>query len=169
MEKPKLSIWGIVENASWDSIKYIWKALAPKSFGAYMAGIGAAMWQWASSSPATTIAVVACLFVIGYERWDALKDRRRQRQDSSLSLKLTPGDLVIHYAGYGLEFGKYRDVTKRVKSFADNDKLHMRVDEKSLQCDPYPGQIKNLLVIYSHGTGEGLKAEVSDGQLIHIP
>ena len=131
------------------------------------------LWEFSQTPSGTVVfifASVAWLTLVA--TWPELKGwwkssslREKPLDISGHSL----GGLVIHYAGYGLEFGKYRNVTERVRGFIDNDRVHIRVDEKSLQCDPYPGIPKRLLVIYSHGTNEGLKVEASDGQLIQFP
>jgi hypothetical protein len=157
-------IWhSAVGSAVWEAVR---KWGAPVS--AFLMGI----WGWFESVPGPFIAVLA-IATVGAVFWtinqiDSWKTR--SSQVASFSSGQKRGGLTIHYAGYGLGFGQYRDVTRQVQSLIENGKLYRRVDEKSLQCDPYPGQIKHLFVIYSHGTIEGTKSDpVQDGQLIELP
>ncbi|MBI3801886.1 MAG: hypothetical protein HY268_33560 [Deltaproteobacteria bacterium] len=109
-----------------------------------------------------TVGIVGFLLM-----FSAFRISRQRENLASSSLNL--GSLVVHYAGYGLGAGQYRDVTGQVKGFIKNGKIHMRVGPESLQCDPYRGQLKHLLVIYSHGNIEGGKKRIKDEQLLELP
>jgi len=79
------------------------------------------------------------------------------------------GGLIVNYAGYGLGFEQYRDVTEQLRRLMQGGELHIRVNEESLQCDPYRGITKHLFVIYSHGNNEGKTIRVSDERLLDLP
>jgi hypothetical protein len=78
-------------------------------------------------------------------------------------------DLIISYAGYGLTFGNYRDVTERVRGLVKDGKLHIRVGHDSLQCDPYRGMSKHLFVIYTYKNAEGKTIQVGDDKILQLP
>jgi hypothetical protein len=71
----------------------------------------------------------------------------------ALQLKSGQG-LIIHYAGYGMGAGQYRDVTTVVRAHVINDKLDINVTNDILNCDPFPGIKKFLLIQYSYGENE---------------
>jgi hypothetical protein len=62
--------------------------------------------------------------------------------------------LTIHYAGYGLGEGRYKDVTLTVKGhIQDEREINMPVENTTFHDDPYEGKDKHLLVRYSFGLG----------------
>jgi hypothetical protein len=60
-------------------------------------------------------------------------------------------NLVVHYAGYGLEFGQYHDVTEALCKHIQNGAISEDVNNQLFGHDPYPNRGKQLLVLYSCG------------------
>jgi hypothetical protein len=64
-------------------------------------------------------------------------------------------DLIIDYAGYGLDFGEYHNTTEKLAGLVENGGLSVRVTNAIPGFDPYPNEEKQLLVIYSYREKKG--------------
>jgi hypothetical protein len=139
------------------------------------------VWAYIESIPGPYLAMVF-MGMFGLTIWtlNKLDDRKKRRQSHSVEheqaagqptarVQHRAGNLIVHYAGYGLGWEQYRDVTNRVRSFMDDGTLHVRVGHESLQCAPYHGKIKHLRVIYSYQKSEGASVQAEDEQLLELP
>ncbi len=116
---------------------------------------------------AVGLVVVALIANVMAHWWSSTM--RQQRAGGQPRPFAEQGHVTIDYAGYGLSFGQYRNVTERVRDLMKDGELHMRVNEKSLLCDPYRGQYKHLLVLYSQGNDEGKRVEAGDERIVDLP
>jgi H+/Cl- antiporter ClcA len=68
----------------------------------------------------------------------------------------TEEKLTIHYAGYGLGFGQYYDVTESIAHLASGGWINESITNGLFNIgDPYPNATKQLYVIYSHKGDRG--------------
>ena len=99
-----------------------------------------------------------------------LMQELKQHSPKTLLLSQKRNGLVIHYAGYGLESGKYEDVTAVLRRCVQDGELSEEVRNQLFGLDPYPNRKKQLLVIYSHGrTVQGHVQIVSEFKRLEIP
>ncbi|MBI3801887.1 MAG: hypothetical protein HY268_33565 [Deltaproteobacteria bacterium] len=80
------------------------------------------------------------------------------------------GDFTIDYAGLGLGFGQYRNVTDKVRKRVKDGKLEITVSPEDLEEEVYSGKPgKHLLVIYSYREDEGLCKKTDVYQRMVLP
>ena len=77
-------------------------------------------------------------------------------------------DLVIHYAAYGHD-EIFMDVTQKLRSLVHDNRLHERIDDPLFPIDPVKRQLKDLVVVYSHGTTRCQKVQVKQRQFLTLP
>lgn len=186
MEKPQLSVWGVIENAIWDIIKWIWWNFIPHSWKETIVPIVGSVLEWLAAGSWLTIVGVAAfgMFLVNqFYLWRTLPQlhspispdlESRQKFQIGTQEKVKPAvyqnKLTIDYAGYGLGFSSYCDVTEDVRKLMQDNQLRVYVETGLFSIpDPYENREKHLVVIYSHGNYRGKKKTMIEHGLIELP
>src|SRR5215204_5003294 len=100
----------------WDGVRCVWNYI-PSTLKSFVMTSVFAIWQWLANAPWTVLiclsSVIFGFTMLGIDRFDVFRERRQKRSISKKNQQeFPPGDFAIDYAGYGLGFGQYRNVTE---------------------------------------------------------
>jgi hypothetical protein len=145
-------------------VAFFWPNLSPHfpELTKSLQDVASNAWAWFA------LVVIAAFLPSLAQGLEIYKSKKTLSEKDALALPQDAKSLIVHYAGYGLGIGEYRDVTEQVKSLTKNGQLKLRVGHDDLQCDPYRGKIKQLMIVYSYGNSERESIQGKDEQEIKL-
>jgi hypothetical protein len=143
------------------SLKTLWPFFKDKKFPDILAG-----WEMPLDMLFSyeSIAVVVGICVVSLQ----LAVIQAFRAARVKPILLTPDNLIIHYAGYGSEPGKYHNVTEKVASLIQNGRIRAYASNDAFG-DTDPGALKEVFIVYSYGENEGKYKTIPEQKLIILP
>jgi hypothetical protein len=128
---------------------YLWWAVGQTAFVAVHAWLTEMGYSWYFALPA--VFALSLLGLIAFGHWS----RRRLR---------------IVSAHYGVQPGKFLDVTPNVAALVDGNRVYVEANNDTMAkgANPYPGEKKTIVVVYEH-QGALRAAVVAEGGRLSLP